>query len=184
MFRKLFLLSLVPPAFLMAGLPAYGPLLDATHSAWPDKNHLAVVCDYGYSRKEVDALATAAAKGSLITVLDVHSFDALGRAATLLKLQRPDYLVVLDKDPLVRPGSVGATYFLGHLNGFRLPSVATSSAALKQGALLALGADTGYEPQVNNGLKGTVFAEGYPMPLVMKSRASLGGAHVEVLTVR
>lgn len=146
----------------------FGPLMDVTHATWPERNHLGVVCDYRMSRTQVLALAEAAGPGSRITVVDVQRHDQLATAARLLKQHDAKVLVLIPGDRVTGDGSFGAGQLVRNLAASGLPSLATTRVGLRQGAVFSVGAGTGNQLMVNDGLIGTI-------DVILPNRALIGG---------
>ncbi len=147
--------------FVLAGTSAhagdFGPLMDVVRQTWPGRTHIAVVADYASSRDEIQELADAAGEGALITVLDIHdTTDPWRVPRTVLNRLRPDYVVLLSRDPVFREGSPVTTWLVGQTAQAGLPSVGTTPMAVRQGAVFAVGAGTGNELMVNPEIKGSI----------------------------
>jgi len=155
--------TLIVAALALAGASApaqttdFTPLMAVAKDTWPSQNHIGVVANYRASKSDVDALALAAGAGMTITVVDLTSDSRFLFAVQRLRMQvRPDYLVLLPKDPMVRDGSTQATRLIGLMAERGCPTIATTSRALAQGALFALGAGTGMELMISPHPIGTV----------------------------
>jgi hypothetical protein len=133
-----------------------GPLMKVARNTWPEKTTIGVVCNYLHSAKEVQALAEAAGPGTLIQVVDIHRRDQLLEAGRRLMAASPDYLVLLSHDSAVPDYSIEATFLVRHLADHGVPSISTSSVALKQGAVFALGERTHGRLEVCNKPIGTI----------------------------
>jgi hypothetical protein len=134
----------------------FHPVMKATQTTWPEKQHIGVICDYRASEAQVLALAKAAGEGVHITVADTHVADQAGAAATLLANHKADYVVLMPQDRLFRDGSFGATVAVNQLAMRGVPSIGTTPAALKQGAVFSAGEGTGGQILVTDRLIGTV----------------------------
>lgn len=175
-------------ALALAGSAAhasdFAPLMDTIHSTWPEKTHLAVVADYSRSRDEIRDLAKAAGEGSTITVMDIRGASFVEKAGTYLMLRvKPDYLVMLPHDPQVWDGSFSATRLIGMMAYKGIPTVGTSSKAIAQGAVLAMGAGTGFDLLVTHKMIGTVEVILPQKGRYVNARAGLGPgmASIEVV---
>jgi hypothetical protein len=147
-------LALAAPAAQAAD---FGPLMNVVHQTWPDKTHIGVVADYHASRGAIEALAEQAGPASTITVLNVTGEGQLERAGNLLaSLVKPDYLVLLPEDRVVRDGSFGASQLVARAAWRGVPTIATTPAALHQGAVFAMGEKTGFQLLETDRLIGTV----------------------------
>lgn len=134
----------------------FAPLMDVTRATWPERKQLGVVCDYRLSRSQVEALAAAAGPESRITVVDVRRPDQVTAATSLLKQHSIQLLVLMPGDRVAGDGTWGAAQLI-RINANRgLPSVATTQAALRQGAVFSLGEGTGHQLMVNDRLIGTI----------------------------
>jgi hypothetical protein len=135
----------------------FAPLMDVAHATWPDKTHIGVVANYDNSREEILELAREAGEGSRITVLDLRSSAQLALARNLLVNRvKPDYMVLLPKDTLVHDGSFAATYLVQQSARAGIPTIATTAAAMHQGAVFAVGESTNLEVLVTERMTGTV----------------------------
>jgi len=165
----------------------YAGLMEATRSAWPDRNHLGVICDYRFSAGEVAVLAASAGADRTITVVDVRNpGEALATARNVRDL-KVDCLVLLLHDPLVRDGGVTGTQVVRRVAFEGVPSLGTTRAALVQGAAFAMGEGTGGQLLVTDTLIGTVGVS-LPNGVVWGRRTSdlrfPGTAEVRVLAAR
>lgn len=145
----------------LASLPAlatdFSPLMEATQATWPQKTRIGVIADYRHSKDEIQALARSAGSGCTITVLDVKTRTQAQNAGTQLALcAKPDYVVLLANDPLVREGDPAATRAIRQVAGFGIPAVGTSPQAVQQGAVFSMGAQTGLDVMVTDHMIGTV----------------------------
>ena len=120
----------------------FGPLMQVARNTWPEKTTIGVVCNYSHSAKEVKALAQAAGPGTLIQVVDIHRRDQLPEAERRLVQASPDYVVLLAHDCAVPDYSTEATFLVRRLATCGVPTISTSSMALKQGVVFALGERT------------------------------------------
>ena len=134
------------PALLAIALPAWAGEFEAMVSAlkktWPERTVIAVVCDTGFSKGRLDALA-AACGGMKIAAVDVKSPQDVGKAVGALGSQHAQVLVLIPGDRITGDGAPGATFLIQRLAASKIPAIATSEAALKQGAVFAVGAGTG-----------------------------------------
>ncbi len=162
---------------LMAG--DFDPLMAVYRTTHPGPRTLAVVCHYSHSREAVAELARSMAGGTL-QVVDVHNPSQIGQAAAFLTLIKPEALVLLPKDLVVRDGSFEATLLVRRLALHDVPTMATSALALKQGAWFAIGDATHGDLLVNPAIKGDVRVV---LPGDVSTQAGLGGATIDVLTV-
>ncbi len=154
-FRSLsaLVLGLAP---LAAGTPDFNPVMAVARETWPEKQHLAVVCNAAASWDGIQALAAAAAPGSLITVVDARTASSLPAALHVLAARKADFLVMMPDDPIYFEGGFQSTLLVRGLAQRGVPSVGTSSAALRQGAVYAIGEGTGGQLLVTDKVRGTV----------------------------
>jgi hypothetical protein len=153
----------------------YGPLMEVVKQTWPERTHLAVIADYRHSREEIQALAEAAGEGNLITVVDVaenFNFQAVPRFVA--RLIKPDYLVMLRNDSMLRHGALESTWVAGQLAQSGIPSIGTTPMAIRQGALFAVGEETGNELLVTPEVKGTMHVT---MPVRENLRSTVSAVH-------
>jgi hypothetical protein len=138
---------------LLAG--QFDPMIAVYKANRPEAKSLAVVCDYVNSRDAIDDLARSS-EVERILVLDVHNLDQVGAAVSYLDRHRPDAMVLLPNDRIVRDGSAGATRVIRRMALNSVPTMATTPVALKQGAWFAIGEATHGELLVNPAIKGDV----------------------------
>jgi len=137
---------------LSAALPAfsgdYDALVSTLRKTWPDKTHIAVVCDQGNSKGAVTALAGAAG-GMKVVLIDVKGPQDMGKALGTLSGQKPDVVVLVAGDRVAGDGSPAATFLIQRMAGAKVPVIATTEAGAKQGAVFAVGNGTGGRLLVN-----------------------------------
>jgi hypothetical protein len=171
--------------FLLAGTVQatdFGPLMEVARTTWPKKARLCVVANYRHSQEDILALAWEAGSGSTLTVIDVTHPDQIGRAGHLITFwKKPDFIVLLPKDPLVRDGSPWATRLLSTAVITGIPTIGTTRKAVRQGAVFAIGPDTGLNVLVTEKLIGTVSVELPPKGFT--PTAALGGRSMAQVTV-
>lgn len=138
----------------------YDALVGTMEKAWPQVKTLAVVCDAGASRKAVTAL-TGAATGFRVLVVDVKGPQDVGRAVAALSGRKPDAVVLLAGDHVAGDGSSVASFIIQRMAIQKIPTVATTEAAVKQGAVLAIGPGTGGRLYANVRVANVV---GVPVP--------------------
>lgn len=140
------------PTLLLAAFPAfsgdYDALVAAIRKAWPDKTHIAIVCDQANSKGAVTALAGAAG-GMKIMLVDVKGPQDMGKALGSLSSQKPDVVVLIAGDRVAGDGSPAATFLIQRMAGAKVPVTATTEAGVKQGAVVAVGPGTGGKMLVN-----------------------------------
>jgi len=133
-----------------------GTLVSVTESTWPDKNHIGVVCNAAANRQELETLREAAAPGTLITVVNTRSTRENGAAANTLRQHKVDYLVMLPGDRVMNGGGPETAMLVHNLANHGIFSVGTTPRAVKQGAVLAIGAATGGELLLTDRMVGTI----------------------------
>lgn len=140
------------PVLLLATLPSvagdYDALVSAIRKAWPEKIHIAIVCDQANSKASVAALAGAAG-GMKIMLVDVKGPQDMGKALGTLSGQKPDVVVLIAGDRVAGDGSPAATFLIQRMAGAKVPVTATTEAGVKQGAVVAVGPGTGGKMLVN-----------------------------------
>jgi len=119
----------------------FDQLMAAVKKSWPERTVLAVVCDVAASKAKVDALAAASA-GMKIAVVDVKGPQDVGKAVAALGSQKPQVLVLIPGDRVAGDGQAGATFLVQRLAAQHIPTVATTEAGAKQGAVFAVGPAT------------------------------------------
>lgn len=129
----------------------FKPLSEMIRTAWPEARNLGVVCNYGLSREAVQNLADAS-PDTHILVVDVRGWESLGAAGTLLAQRDRKFLVLLPNDPVVRDGNPGATFLIGMMARFGVPTLGTTGKCIPQGALAALGQGTSGRLLINSEL--------------------------------
>lgn len=139
------LVTLLSAAILVA-LPLragdYDALGKTLKHAWPRCSTVAVVCDATSSRGAVDALA-ASLPGLKLMVVDVKGPQEVGKAVATLNQHRPDAVVLVAGDHVVGDGSSAASFLIQRMAAIKVPTVGITPEAVKQGAVLAVGPDTG-----------------------------------------
>lgn len=169
-------------ALALVGLAAqaseFTPLLSVTQATWPGRNHIGVVCDYAMSRDQIESLRQAAGAGSTITVVDARRESQLPGARAALRERKADFLVLLPKGGVFSEGNFLCTKLVRSLAMEGMPSIGTTSKAIKQGAVFAVGEGTGWTLQVNDRLVGTISVE-----LPQKGQVFRGGGSSELATL-
>lgn len=154
----------------------FSDLAQATRATYPGKSHVGVICDYGFSRAEVQRLADALGTGR-ITVVDIKDRNQASAAAQTLRNEGAELMVLLPKDRLVYDGSPFATVAHWRIAGY-MPMVGTHPRALQNGADFAIGEATGHELKVNDRLRGIIG------PFTPAAKVAMGSAQVTVLRAR
>lgn len=172
---------------LMAGVAAFAQgttdqILHVARNTWPGGRTVGIVCNYAKSGESVRAMLGAFEPGSAVKVFDVRHWDHLGKACGILDRVRPQYVLLLPDDPVVRDGSVEASRLIRHLNFRQIPTLATTPAALTQGAWAAMGPATGNVLLVNSALQGYIEAYGTPFKPATAARNE-GASSGATLTV-
>jgi len=135
----------------------FGPLMDAVKASWPEKTHIAVVADYEQSAAEIQDLAQAAGAGTVITVLDTHKHGYYPAAyRVVVNRIKPDYVVLLRHDSTCGEGTPESSWLVGQVAAAGIPSIGTSPVAIRQGAVFAVGNETGNQILVNSEIKGSI----------------------------
>ena len=152
--------SIATLALVLVGLGLqaedFSSLMQVTRETWPEKTHIGVLCDYRYSRPQVEALARAAGPESTITVAEIHRSDQANIGAQTVANSKADFLVLLPEDRLAGDGSLTATVAIRNLAQRGIPSVGTTPKALAQGAVFSIGDGTHGEVLVTDRTIGTV----------------------------
>jgi len=172
--------------FASLGLRAgdFGPLMQVARDTWPEKSTIGVICDYSKSSQEVQELAQAAGPGYLIQVVDIQRREQFMQGVQLLQSQKPDYVVLLTRDPLMPDYSIEATQAVRVLAQAGIPTISTSSVALKQGAVFALGERTHGQLQVCKAPIGSIQVTLPGSQPVMAGTMTSGMATIQVASKR
>lgn len=138
-------------ALLSTGVWAgdFDQMIQTLKKAWPDKTTIAVVADTASSKPKIEALAAAAGGTMKIAVIDVKGPQDIGKAVGALGGQKPHVLVLIPGDRFAGDGTPGATFLIQRLAGQSIPTIATTEAGAKQGAVFAVGPGTGGKLMVN-----------------------------------
>lgn len=178
MFARVLALAAVCLAGGNALATDFGPLMDVARETWPTKTRITVVGNYDYSQEEIQALADAAGPDYRIIVLDVAS-ESTTIPRLVASLTHPDYVVLLRNDHVYREGGVFSTWMVRQLAQKGIPTVGTTSTALAQGAVFAVGPETGNEVRVNPDVKDTIHVVLPQQTPVHVSRLRPGRARVQ-----
>jgi hypothetical protein len=127
----------------------FDQLVATVKKSWPERTVFAVVCDAAASKPKIDALA-AASSGMKIAVVDVRGPQDVGKAVAALGNQKPQVLVLIPGDRIAGDGQAGATFLVQRLAAQHIPTVATTEAGAKQGAVFAVGPTTSGKVLVNS----------------------------------
>ncbi|BDU70803.1 hypothetical protein GETHOR_29040 [Geothrix oryzae] len=139
------LVTLLSAAALMtASLSAgdYDALGKAMRSTWPQMSTVAVVCDSAHSKGAVDAIS-GAMTGMKIIVIDVKGPQDMGKALGTLGGRRPDAVVLVAGDKVAGDGTSAASFLIQRMAASKVPTLATTEAGVRQGAVLGVGPGTG-----------------------------------------
>ncbi len=126
----------------------FDQMVQVLKKTWPDKTVIAVVADSASSKGKVDALAGAAG-GMKIALVDVKGPQDMGKAVGALMSQKPHVLVLIPGDRVAGDGQPGATFLIQRMAAQHVPTIATTEAGAKQGAVFAAGPGTGGKVLVN-----------------------------------
>lgn len=173
---------------LAAGLSAFpqelptDAIVRVGRATWPGDITVGVVCDHARSGARVRALQAGFAPGSRILVVDARHPEHLTRACMLLGQAKPEFVLLLPDDPLVHDGSPEAYRVIQSMTARNIPTLATTPAALAQGAWAVAGPATGGVLQVNPALTGSIevdWKHSYPTTTVAAAgaRPAASGRH-------
>ena len=131
-------------ALLTAPLLAgdYDAVGKAMRSAWPQVGSVAVVCDSANSKAAIEAI-TGALPGLKLLVVDVKGPQDMGKALAMLSSRHPDAVVLVAGDKVAGDGTSAAAFLIQRMAAAKVPTVATTEAGVRQGAVLGMGAGTG-----------------------------------------
>lgn len=166
------LTSLTLSILLAAGSAAFAQtagteqILEVARDTWPGPQTVGIVCNYAKSGENIRAMLDAFAPGSTVKVLDVRHQEHITKACLIMWRVKPQYVLLLPADPIVHDGVREASVVIRLMNLRQIPTLATTSTALAQGALAAKGPTTGNVLQVNPAIKGYIEdVTGAPIPL-------------------
>jgi len=120
----------------------YDALGKAMRSAWPQVGTVAVVCDSANNKSALDAIASAL-PGLKVVVVDVKGPQDMGKALSTLTSRHPDAVVLVASDKIAGDGTSAAAFLIQRMAAAKVPTVATTEAAVRQGAVLGMGHGTG-----------------------------------------
>lgn len=120
----------------------YDAIGKALRHAWPQVVTVAVVCDSAGSKGALEAIA-GALPGMKLMVVDVKGPQDMGKALGMLGSRRPDAVVLVAGDKVVGDGSSAASFLIQRMAAAKVPTVATTEAGVRQGAVLGVGPSTG-----------------------------------------
>lgn len=165
-----------------AGLAAFPQSTDTDHilqvarATWPGPHTVGVVCNYSFSKGSIEAMLDSLPPGSTVFVADAKVGENVARACDILRNKRPQYVLLLPKDRLVRDGSFHATQMIHMMNQRQIPILATTPIALTQGAWAVMGPATGNILQVNSTLTGYIEAYGTPISPLRPNAKNTGAS--------
>ncbi len=139
------LVTLLSAAALMTTTLAagdYDALGKALRNAWPQVATVAVVCDSAHSKGAVDAIS-GALPGMKIIVVDVKGPQDMGKALGTLGARRPDAVMLVAGDKIAGDGTSAAAFLIQRMAAAKIPTVSTTEAGVRQGAVLGMGPGTG-----------------------------------------
>jgi hypothetical protein len=139
------LVTLLSTAALMTATLAageYDALGKAVRNAWPSVATVAVVCDSANNKGAIDAIA-GAMPGMKLIVVDVKGQQDMGKALSTLGARHPDAVVLVAGDKIAGDGTGGAAFLIQRMATAKVPTVSTTEAGVRQGAVLGVGASTG-----------------------------------------
>ncbi|WP_306590774.1 hypothetical protein [Geothrix sp. 21YS21S-4] len=136
------LLSAVVLSTLSLAAGDYDALGKAMRHALPQASTVAVVCDSTSSKAAVEAIS-GALPGMKVIVVDVKGQQDMGKALTTLGSRHPDAVVLVAGDKVAGDGSSAASFLIQRMAAAKVPTVATTEAAVRQGAVLGVGPGTG-----------------------------------------
>lgn len=127
----------------------FDQLVTALRKTWPERTSWAAVCDAAAAKGKLEALTAAAGTGARITVIDVKSPQDMGKALSALLSQQTQVLLLIPGDRIAGDGQTAATFLIQRMATQKVPTVATTEAGAKQGAVFAAGPGTGGKVLVN-----------------------------------
>lgn len=127
----------------------FDQLVTALRKTWPERTSWATVCDAAAAKGKLEALTSAAGTGARITVIDVKSPQDMGKALSALLSQQTQVLLLIPGDRIAGDGQTAATFLIQRMATQKVPTVATTEAGAKQGAVFATGPGTGGKVLVN-----------------------------------
>lgn len=180
LFRTPFLctLMLLGPASLAGD---HDQLMATYLANFPEKNQLAVVCEYRNSQQAVQSLADVS-PGCFITVVDIRQMQDADKALSVVRNLRSDVLVLLPKDRLAGDGKFAATYLVRNLAKNNIFTVATTPRAIKQGAWFAIGPETNGQLLLNPDIRGEVTVT-FPGSRASSSGMSQRSAAIQIISL-
>ncbi len=156
-------------SFLVAGLGAFAAagdtdqILSVARAVWPGPQTVGVVCHFQHSEATLQSILDCVPTGSKVVVADVRRPENVQVACNAIFATQPHYVLMLPKDLVVRDGSMAGVMVIRAMNSFNVPTLATTTMALSQGAWAVAGPQTGNVLKVNPALKGYIEAWGEPI---------------------
>jgi ABC-type uncharacterized transport system substrate-binding protein len=149
------LATLLSAALMTATLAAgdYDALGKAVRHAWPQVATVAVVCDSASSKPAVEAIS-GAMPGLKIIVVDVKGQQDMGKALSTLGARKPDAVILVAGDKVAGDGTSAASFLIQRMAAAKVPTVATTEAGVRQGAVLGVGPGTGGKLLANTKVAG------------------------------
>ncbi|HEY3399322.1 MAG TPA: hypothetical protein VGK03_01725 [Geothrix sp.] len=126
----------------------YDAVGKALRQTWPQASTVAVVCDSAHNRSALDAI-TNALPGVKILLIEVKGQQDMGKALTTLTARRPDAIVLVAGDKVAGDGTSAASFLIQRMAAAKIPTVATTEAGVRQGAVLGVGPGTGGKLMTN-----------------------------------
>ncbi len=127
---------------LPAAATEFDQLVAVLKKTWPERKEVAMVCDLTASQPFVDDLMKAAGGTLKVKVYEVHGPGDIGRVANQILGAKTDVLVLVPSDPVAGDGLKEAEYLIKKVAASRIPAVATTESAVRQGALIGVGPGT------------------------------------------
>lgn len=141
-FLKMSVLALVAAATLSAG--DYDALFGTVAKAKPGWKTAAALCSLDSNQLALlDLTDSAKQKGISLIVVNVTAQKELEPQLRSLITRKPDFLILMEEDPLLGAKSHNAGMIVGRANGAKIPTLTITKEGLKLGALFAIGGDTG-----------------------------------------
>lgn len=118
-------------------------LLDTLKKGMPGKTNGAVACNLDAHKDLLRELAASAHhRGLSLRFFNVTNPDQANSASSTMRSSNPDFVILLDKDPLLGASGTSTKSFTAVLTSNGIPVVSTEEAAIKLGAILAAGPKT------------------------------------------
>lgn len=139
--------SILATLCLMSGLNLmagdFDLLLDTLKKGMPGKANGAVACNLEANKDIVRELAASAHhRGLNLRFFNVTTPDQANGASTTIRSSNLDFVILVDKDPLLGATGTSTKSFASYLTSSGIPVLSTDEAAIKLGAILAAGPKT------------------------------------------